>query len=117
MYIYGCEYPSQVILSLLMNVPQQILRAILHKKIYPQSTSPNATAKKYLENKYMAKTDNEDELIDKANEGNKWVKTDSECKFPFSHLFCSFFFPDLIKQIIQQVDCSISLVADIVLEL
>lgn len=59
----------------------QILRAILNKRIYPQSSSPKATtAKKYLQNRQFYMTDSEDEMLNKANEGSKWVKTDSECE-------------------------------------
>lgn len=29
----------------------------------------------------MRKSDNEDEVNEKAIEGSKWVKTDSECKW------------------------------------
>ncbi|KAF5946632.1 hypothetical protein HYC85_016860 [Camellia sinensis] len=62
---------------------EKILRAILHKKIYPQNSSsnPKATAKKYLETiSHMHNSDNnEGEMLDTAaNDGSKWVKTDSE---------------------------------------
>ncbi|CAL5401536.1 unnamed protein product [Camellia sinensis] len=64
---------------------EKILRAILHKKIYPQNSSsnPKATAKKYLETiSHMHNSDNnEGEMLDTtANDESKWVKTDSECK-------------------------------------
>ncbi|XP_055960686.1 protein DEEPER ROOTING 1 [Mercurialis annua] len=56
---------------------EKILRAILHKKIYPQnpssSSSSSSTAKKYLENKHNSDSDDEDD-----NNRSKWVKTDSE---------------------------------------
>ncbi|XP_062148687.1 protein NEGATIVE GRAVITROPIC RESPONSE OF ROOTS-like [Alnus glutinosa] len=57
---------------------EKILRAILHKKIYPQSSS--SAALKYLENRHMPKSshDEDDELNFKADNGSKWVKTDSE---------------------------------------
>uniref|UniRef100_A0A5B7C8F0 Uncharacterized protein n=1 Tax=Davidia involucrata TaxID=16924 RepID=A0A5B7C8F0_DAVIN len=55
---------------------EKILRVILHKKIYPQSSSPKVTAKKYLEKRYMPKTDSE--MLENASDGSKWVKTDSE---------------------------------------
>lgn len=32
----------------------------------------------------MHKPDDEDEMDDTANDGSKWVKTDSECKIIFS---------------------------------
>ncbi|XP_059637115.1 protein DEEPER ROOTING 1-like [Cornus florida] len=54
---------------------EKIMRTILHKKIYPQSS----TTKKYLENRKMPEsTDCRDEMLDKQNVGSKWVKTDSE---------------------------------------
>ncbi|KAL5572331.1 hypothetical protein UlMin_021928 [Ulmus minor] len=54
---------------------EKILRAIIHKKIYPQSSSPSLSAKKYLENKHNFN----DDITEKAHEGSsKWVKTDSE---------------------------------------
>ncbi|KAJ4959535.1 hypothetical protein NE237_026646 [Protea cynaroides] len=60
---------------------EKLLRAILHKMKYPQSSTP-ASMKKYLENRHMVAKDwKEDDLPEKekANDGNKWVKTDSEC--------------------------------------
>lgn len=62
----------------------QILTTILSKKIYPQCSSPKATTpKKYLENKqfFMTDSDSEDDMSQDTNDGSKWVKTDSECKF------------------------------------
>ncbi|XP_068661507.1 protein DEEPER ROOTING 1-like [Aristolochia californica] len=56
---------------------EKLLRAILHKKIYPQ-TSPTS-GKKYLGNKHGARTNSDGhQSQDKANDGCKWVKTDSE---------------------------------------
>ncbi|KAM1283616.1 hypothetical protein ACFX13_027286 [Malus domestica] len=50
---------------------EKILRAILHKKIYPQSSSTSTMSmKKYLENSNPKSA--------KANEESKWDKTDSE---------------------------------------
>ncbi|XP_058213093.1 protein NEGATIVE GRAVITROPIC RESPONSE OF ROOTS [Rhododendron vialii] len=57
---------------------EKILRAILHKKVYPQNSSTKATTKKYLDTSHMHKPDEEDETDDTANDGSKWVKTDSE---------------------------------------
>ncbi|KAH7572035.1 hypothetical protein JRO89_XS04G0190600 [Xanthoceras sorbifolium] len=61
---------------------EKILRAILHKKIYPQSSTSSTTlsAKKYLENRHKPKSANydEDDENDKGDNGSKWVKTDSE---------------------------------------
>ncbi|KAK6131781.1 hypothetical protein DH2020_034477 [Rehmannia glutinosa] len=55
---------------------EKILRAMLHKKIYPQRPSPKTTSKKYLD---MSETDNSDEEeCEEASHSSKWVKTDSE---------------------------------------
>ncbi|KAJ3673667.1 hypothetical protein LUZ60_005659 [Juncus effusus] len=54
---------------------ERILRALLHKKIYPQNSTWNST-KKYLGNKDEEKryqAENEEK-----KDGCKWVKTDSE---------------------------------------
>ncbi|KAL6974624.1 hypothetical protein U1Q18_028808 [Sarracenia purpurea var. burkii] len=57
---------------------EKILRVILNKKICPQNPSPKGIAKKYVETSQMNNTDCEDEMHDMANDGSKWVKTDSE---------------------------------------
>ncbi|XP_057468200.1 protein DEEPER ROOTING 1 [Actinidia eriantha] len=57
---------------------EKILRVILHKKIYPHNSSAKATTKKYLETNNNQNTDSDDEMPDTANDGSKWVKTDSE---------------------------------------
>ncbi|XP_019193364.1 PREDICTED: protein LAZY 1-like [Ipomoea nil] len=65
---------------------EKILRAILHKKIYPQASNPRAATKKYLDNNlYLCENtdddDSEDEAVvgKQASEGSsKWVKTDSD---------------------------------------
>ncbi|WOG94196.1 hypothetical protein DCAR_0313489 [Daucus carota subsp. sativus] len=62
---------------------KKILTTILSKKIYPQSSSPKAnTPRKYLENKQFfmtdSESDSEDEMSQEANDGSKWVKTDSD---------------------------------------
>ncbi|KAL3535505.1 hypothetical protein ACH5RR_003966 [Cinchona calisaya] len=60
---------------------EKILRAILNKKIYPQSSNtPKAATKKCLDNKHLPDTDSEDGMLDNSSEGSKWVKTDSEWK-------------------------------------
>jgi hypothetical protein len=59
----------------------KVLRALLHKKIYPQSNTSIST-RKYLENK-EAETRDESEMEEKEIDRCKWVKTDSECKFVF----------------------------------
>ncbi|RVW44095.1 hypothetical protein CK203_074933 [Vitis vinifera] len=56
----------------------KILRLLLHKKIYPQSSSSTLSIMRYLANRHMPKSDNEDEVNEKVTEGSKWVKTDSE---------------------------------------
>ncbi|XP_065851110.1 protein NEGATIVE GRAVITROPIC RESPONSE OF ROOTS [Euphorbia lathyris] len=49
---------------------EKILRAILHKKIYPQNpNSTNSSTKKVLHKKHKEET---------KDNGSKWVKTDSE---------------------------------------
>ncbi|XP_015572933.1 protein DEEPER ROOTING 1 isoform X2 [Ricinus communis] len=57
---------------------EKILRAILHKKIYPQNPSSTSSRKKYLENKLEAVSDSEDEMNENDDNKSKWVKTDSE---------------------------------------
>ncbi|KAK8654744.1 hypothetical protein V6N13_107344 [Hibiscus sabdariffa] len=54
---------------------EKILRNILQKKIYPQSSSPRLYTKKPLESSHVPKIANGDE---KPDNGSKWVKTDSE---------------------------------------
>ncbi|XVE97877.1 hypothetical protein REPUB_Repub03eG0056600 [Reevesia pubescens] len=58
---------------------EKMLRTILHKKIYPQSSSPKLSTKKSLgSSTHIAKTANGNEKVEKADDGSKWVKTDSE---------------------------------------
>ncbi|KAL3532715.1 hypothetical protein ACH5RR_006236 [Cinchona calisaya] len=57
---------------------EKILRAILKKKIYPQSSTPKTPRKKCLASKHMSESDSEDEMIENTSEGSKWVKTDSD---------------------------------------
>lgn len=72
----------------------QILRAILKKKVYPQSSSPSLAAKKYLDNSNKPKSTNyENEIFEKTDDGSKWVKTDSECKLSFFMQKSITFFP------------------------
>ncbi|XP_077239956.1 protein DEEPER ROOTING 1-like [Tasmannia lanceolata] len=56
---------------------EKLLRAIIHKKIYPQSSASKST-KKYLGNKQTCKTDIENQTQERADDGCKWVKTDSD---------------------------------------
>ncbi|CAJ1975739.1 unnamed protein product [Sphenostylis stenocarpa] len=65
---------------------EKILRAILNKKIYPQGSCSNTPfVKKYLEATPMSQfeddkdyDDDNEELATVAENGSKWVKTDSE---------------------------------------
>ncbi|XP_041009084.1 protein DEEPER ROOTING 1-like [Juglans microcarpa x Juglans regia] len=61
---------------------EKIMRAILHKKIYPQSSSTALSMKKYLDNRRIMKPADDDqdhhELNLKGDNGSKWVNTNSE---------------------------------------
>lgn len=58
---------------------EKMLRIILQKKIYPQSSNVRTSSKKkYLRKKNKQKDENEDEKNDKTGGGSKWVQTDSE---------------------------------------
>lgn len=60
---------------------EKILRAILHKKIYPQATSPRGTTtrKRYLDNRCMIESDSKDEAFETTvKDGSKWDKSDSD---------------------------------------
>ncbi|GAV64768.1 hypothetical protein CFOL_v3_08283 [Cephalotus follicularis] len=57
---------------------EKILREILHKKVYHQSSNPTMPTQKYLVKGCVAKSSNEDEGNEKADDGSKWVRTDSE---------------------------------------
>lgn len=68
----------------------QLLRMMLHKKINPQSASRASSVKKYIEDKQVPNKRNEDqdqEPRDRTDDGCKWVKTDSECKFHFQYVY------------------------------
>ncbi|XP_027173990.1 uncharacterized protein LOC113773552 [Coffea eugenioides] len=65
-------------LKLEKSILEKILRTILHKKVYPQSSTPKAPIKKCLDSKHQSETDGEDEMLDSTSEGSKWVKTDSD---------------------------------------
>ncbi|XP_073010714.1 protein DEEPER ROOTING 1-like [Typha latifolia] len=56
---------------------EKLFKAILHKKIYPQS-STSTRAKKYLETKPQEKAHSEETMKEIGEDGVKWVKTDSE---------------------------------------
>ncbi|KAL9441976.1 hypothetical protein AB3S75_020475 [Citrus x aurantiifolia] len=61
---------------------EKIMRAILHKKmkIYPQSSGTALSSKKYLKSRTVntPESANEDDFNEDAENGSKWVKTDSE---------------------------------------
>lgn len=59
-----------------------MIKNLLHKKIYPQSSTA-MLAKKYLETKSIGKLEYKEKGKEKEKEedGCKWVKTDSDCKF------------------------------------
>ncbi|KAL3332440.1 hypothetical protein AABB24_032820 [Solanum stoloniferum] len=62
---------------------EKILRAILHKKIYPQASSPRGTTtrKRYIDNICMIESDSDqdDEAFDTTvKNGSKWDKSDSD---------------------------------------
>ncbi|KAF3439708.1 hypothetical protein FNV43_RR17986 [Rhamnella rubrinervis] len=75
----SCFYPAR---SLRDPIPEsrmeKILKAILKKKVYTQSSSPSLSAKKYLERRHSPKTTNEDATIENQGNESKWVRTDSE---------------------------------------
>ncbi|KAL5698312.1 hypothetical protein ACHQM5_029368 [Ranunculus cassubicifolius] len=55
---------------------EKLLRTILHKKMYPQSSS-TTSGKKYLGDRHSSKNIKDDQLEEKRD-SSKWVKTDSE---------------------------------------
>lgn len=81
MFMCGAGFgPVQSLRDPMLSAPQtrmeKILRALLHKKIYPQNPSPPTSKKKYLASGHLANTNKDDH--DQGNEGSKWVKTDTE---------------------------------------
>ncbi|KAK2979506.1 hypothetical protein RJ640_008390, partial [Escallonia rubra] len=58
----------------------QLLRAMLSKKIHPQNSSRASSTRRYIEDRQKPQTQKgkEEERGEKANNGCKWVKTDSE---------------------------------------
>ncbi|XP_028783895.1 uncharacterized protein LOC114739954 [Neltuma alba] len=56
---------------------EKLLRTILHKKIYSQ-TSRSPSMRRCLEDKKIAKRNDEEETEERTDDGCKWVKTDSE---------------------------------------
>ncbi|KAF8033995.1 hypothetical protein BT93_C0310 [Corymbia citriodora subsp. variegata] len=61
---------------------EKILKAILHKKIYPQSSSQALSAKRCLEQRPMPNSSSNQEQANEETAKSKWDRTDSECKFP-----------------------------------
>ncbi|KAK3022146.1 hypothetical protein RJ639_045285, partial [Escallonia herrerae] len=59
---------------------EKLLRAMLSKKIYPRNSSRASSTRRYLEDRQKRQTQKgkEEERDEKANNGCKWVKTDSE---------------------------------------
>lgn len=56
------------------------MKSILRKKIYPQNATAIPTDK-YLQRKHQDKLSIEEAAAqEKGDDGEKWVKTDSECK-------------------------------------
>ncbi|WCJ42821.1 Protein DEEPER ROOTING 1 [Euphorbia peplus] len=79
--MFVCRAEFTPTLNLRDQVPEsridKILRAILHKKIYPQnSNASNSSTKKVLQKKHEQIKDDEDD--DDDDKRSKWVKTDSE---------------------------------------
>ncbi|KAM7276889.1 hypothetical protein ACFE04_018755 [Oxalis oulophora] len=72
----ACNLNDQILDSKM----DKMLRAMLHKKIYPQSSNPLASnKKKYLSNGCVENSNMEqEEENERTDRGNKWVKTDSE---------------------------------------
>ncbi|PON66012.1 hypothetical protein PanWU01x14_112390 [Parasponia andersonii] len=60
---------------------EKIFRAILNKKIYPQSSNPSSSIKMYKENRHMQNPNKDNDNDQNADNGSKWVKTDSDCEF------------------------------------
>jgi hypothetical protein len=76
----------------------QLLKAILQKKIHPQTSSTVAT-RRHLDWKLDEKEISEcleDALRDLDDDGAKWVKTDSDCKYYICT--CSEFPPLFLKR-------------------
>lgn len=61
----------------------QILRAVLNKKIHPQSSASKPLPNKYLVSQDTSMDDEISETEDDYEGSSTWVKTDSECKQAF----------------------------------
>ncbi|KAM0936237.1 putative LAZY family protein [Dioscorea sansibarensis] len=93
--LFACQRGLPPVPNVRDTVPEskveKILRVMLHKKTYPQSsTTPTTSVKKYLNKKPSEKRctpsdeheeeeqEAEDQEEEEEEEGSKWVKTDSE---------------------------------------
>ncbi|KAK3436141.1 hypothetical protein EUGRSUZ_C00791, partial [Eucalyptus grandis] len=78
----GFDHELSPVLNLKDPLPEtrmeKILKAILHKKIYPQSSSQALSAKRYLEQRPMPKSSSDQEEVNKETTKSKWDRTDSE---------------------------------------
>ncbi|KAJ0987491.1 hypothetical protein J5N97_005847 [Dioscorea zingiberensis] len=74
--MFACKTGFPPVPNIRDSVPEskieKLLRMILHKKIYPKSSTPP------LLKKYLDKKQDEKRLKEEEEEGCKWVKTDSE---------------------------------------
>ncbi|KAL5995126.1 hypothetical protein ACLOJK_025184 [Asimina triloba] len=80
--IFACRGGFEPTPSLRDSFPEsrmeKLLRTMLHKNIYPQS-SASSSSRKYLPSKHIPKTrETADERPKEAKEGYKWDKSDSE---------------------------------------
>lgn len=99
------------------------MRTMLTRKIYPQNASRASSTKGYIgdnrsqQQRYTSKAEKEPSSHDKHQDGSKWDKTDSECKF---HAFSSsnFQFKHVkLRIVFAATDSSNFWFADIVLEI
>ncbi|KAL0410408.1 UNVERIFIED_CONTAM: hypothetical protein Slati_3630500 [Sesamum latifolium] len=65
---------------------EKILRAMLHKKIYPQRPTPKTASKKYLD---MAETDSDEEQCEEASRRSKWSKQTRNASTDQGHIMKS----------------------------
>ena len=64
---------------------------MLAKKVYRQNSSRASSMKKYIEDRQTSEVEKEEETEETSNvQGNKWVKTDSECKLILNLLSITF---------------------------
>lgn len=62
---------------------------MLHKKLQTQNSSRASVLKNRIEDKrtIRKRNDDDEEPEERSDEGSKWVKTDSECKFILTFIF------------------------------